>query len=197
MAFAIFTPKFPMSFLTLFILSVSLSFDSFAVSVSSGLAKKEIKFRQALRIAFFLALFQALMPVIGWFGGISVKEFIEPIDHWVALGLLSIIGIKMIVECYKCDEEKTLDPLRFRTIITMALATSIDALAVGVSFALINVNLYVAVIVIGAVTFIASMIGILMGKKTGARFGRKIEALGGLLLIAIGVKIVLEHYFII
>jgi putative Mn2+ efflux pump MntP len=183
-----------MSVFTLLFLALSLSFDSFAVSVSSGLIKKQIVFKQAIRIAFFLALFQALMPVFGWLGGVTIRQYIEPIDHWVAFSILLVIGLKMIYESFKSAENKTIDPLRFRTIISMALATSIDALAVGISFALIEVNLFLAVAIIGSVTFIVSMLGILMGKKCGSRFGKPMEALGGLMLIAIGVKIVLEHY---
>jgi putative Mn2+ efflux pump MntP len=183
-----------MTVFTLLVLALSLSFDSFAVSVSSGLMKKQIVFKQAIRIAFFLAFFQALMPVLGWLGGVTIRQYIEPIDHWVAFSILLIIGLKMVFESFKSDENKTLDPLRLRTILSMAFATSIDALAVGISFALIKVNLIMAVAIIGSVTFIVSMLGILLGKKCSARFGKPLEALGGIMLIAIGVKIVLEHY---
>ncbi len=183
-----------MSLLTVFILALGLSFDTFAVSVSSGLMKKEIAFYQAIRVALILATFQAFMPLIGWMGGVSIKSYIEPIDHWVALALLSSIGVKMIAESFKPDCDKTLNPLNLRTNLTMALATSIDALAVGVSFALIEVNLPIAIFVIGMVTFLVAMLGILMGKKSGARLGKPMEVLGGLILIAIGLKLVLEHY---
>ena len=184
-----------MSFFTLFLLAVGLSFDTFAVSVSSGLIKKEILFFQAIRIAFFLALFQALMPVVGWLGGLSIKSFIEPVDHWIAFGLLSLIGIKMILECFKDEDHKTIDPLSIKYIIGIAIATSIDALVVGVSFAIVEVNILLAVLIIGAVTFIASMIGILFGKKSGSKLGKRMEVLGGLILIGIGVKILVEHLF--
>jgi manganese efflux pump family protein len=183
-----------MGFFTLLVLSIGLCFDTFAVSVSSGLIRKEILFWQAVRIAFFLALFQALMPVLGWLGGITIKDWIEPFDHWVALGILTILGIKMIIESQKNGEEKNIDPLNIKFIISMALATSIDAFAVGISFAIIQVNMLLAVLIIGSVTFIASMLGILFGKKTGSHFGQKMEIIGGLILIAIGIKIVIEHY---
>ncbi len=183
-----------MDFITLFLLAIGLCFDTFAVSVSSGLIRKEIVFWQATRIAFFLALFQALMPVLGWLGGITIKSWIEPFDHWVALGILTVLGIKMIIESLKADEDKNIDPLDLKVIISMALATSIDAFAVGISFAIIQVNMILAVLIIGSVTFIASMLGILFGKKTGSHFGQKMEILGGLILIAIGIKIVIEHY---
>lgn len=183
-----------MDLLTLFLLSIGLCFDTFAVSVSSGLLRKEIVFWQAVRIAFFLALFQATMPVLGWLGGITIKDWMESFDHWVALGILSILGIKMLIESFKKDEEKNINPLDIKVIMSMALATSIDAFAVGISFAIIEVNMLLAFIIIGSVTFITSMLGILFGKKTGSHFGQKMEIIGGLILIAIGVKIVIEHY---
>lgn len=182
-----------MDLLTLFLLSIGLCFDTFAVSVSSGLLRKEIIFWQAVRIAFFLALFQAIMPVLGWLGGITIKGWIESYDHWIALGILSILGIKMLIESFKKSEEKNINPLDIKVIISMALATSIDAFAVGISFAIIEVNMLLAFIIIGSVTFIASMLGILFGKKTGSHFGQKMEIIGGIILIAIGIKIVLEH----
>jgi putative Mn2+ efflux pump MntP len=182
-----------MDFITLFLLAIGLSFDTFAVSFSSGLLKREIVFWQAARIALVLALFQAFMPVLGWLGGLSVKGLIEPIDHWIAFGLLTILGVKMIVESFKGCEERNANPLETKILITMAIATSIDALAVGVSFALIEVNLILAVLTIGLVTFLASMLGILFGKKTCSNLGRRMEVIGGLILIAIGIKICLEH----
>lgn len=182
-----------MGLITLFLLAIGLCFDTFAVSVSSGLLRKEIVFWQAVRIAFFLAVFQAIMPVLGWLGGITIKDWIEPFDHWVALGILSVLGIKMLLESFKKTEEKNIDPLDIKVIISMALATSIDAFAVGISFAIIEVNMFLAVIIIGSVTFIASMLGILFGKKAGSHFGQKMEIIGGLILIAIGIKIVMEH----
>jgi len=183
-----------MDILTLILLAIGLCFDTFAVSVSSGIIRKEIIFWQAVRIAIILALFQAFMPFLGWLGGVTIKTWIEPFDHWVALGILTILGIKMIVESQKNSDEKDIDPLNIKVIIGMALATSIDAFAVGISFAIIEVNMLLAVFVIGSVTFIASMLGILFGKKTGSHFGQKMEIIGGLILITIGVKIVMEHY---
>jgi len=183
-----------MGIFTLFLLAIGLCFDTFAVSVSSGLIRKEIVFWQAVRIAFILALFQAFMPVFGWLGGITIKNWIEPFGHWVALGILTILGIKMLIESQKDSEDKTIDPLNIKVIISMALATSIDAFAVGISFAIIQVNMILAVLIIGSVTFTVSMLGILFGKKTGSHFGQKMEIIGGLILIAIGIKIVIEHY---
>jgi manganese efflux pump family protein len=183
-----------MGFITLFFLSIGLCFDTFAVSVSSGLIRKEIIFWQAVRIAFILALFQAVMPVFGWVGGITIRNWIEPFDHWVALGILTLLGVKMLIESQKNSDDKKINPLDIKVIISMALATSIDAFAVGISFAIIQVNMLMAFMVIGTVTFVISMLGILFGKKTGSHFGKKMEIIGGLILIAIGVKIVIEHY---
>lgn len=183
-----------MGLITLFLIAIGLCFDTFAVSVSSGLIRKEIVFWQAVKIAFILALFQALMPLLGWLGGITIRSWIEPFDHWVALGILTILGVKMLIESQKKIEDKNFDPLHINIILSMALATSIDAFAVGISFAIIQVNMIVATLIIGSVTFIASMLGILFGKKTGSHLGQKMEIIGGLILIAIGIKIVIEHY---
>ncbi len=183
-----------MGFITLLLLAIGLCFDTFAVSVSSGLLRKEIVFLQAVRIAFFLAIFQAIMPLLGWVGGITIKTWIEPFDHWVALGILTILGVKMLIESQKKSEDKNINPLDIKVILSMALATSIDAFAVGISFAIIEVNMIMAVLTIGSVTFFASMLGILFGKKTGSHFGQKMEIIGGVILIAIGIKIVIEHY---
>lgn len=182
-----------MELLTLFALAVGLCFDTFAVSISSGLMKREITFKQALRIAIVLGAFQGLMPAIGWFLGISIKEYIQEWDHWIAFILLGILGGKMIYESFSKGDDKEFDPLNVKVMVGMAIATSIDALIVGVSFGMFEVNLPLAVIVIGGVTMFASMLGIFLGKKTGAHLGEKIEVIGGIILIAIGVKIVVQH----
>lgn len=182
-----------MEFLTLLALAIGLCFDTFAVSVSSGLMKREITFTQAFRIAIILGVFQGIMPAIGWFLGISIKGYIEEWDHWIAFVLLGALGIKMIVESLQKKEEREFDPLNTKVVVGMAIATSIDALIVGVGFGMLQVNLLLAIVVIGGVTFITSMVGILCGKKTGAHFGEKVEKLGGVILILIGIKILLEH----
>lgn len=183
-----------MEIFTVFLLAIGLSFDSFAVSVCSGLNLPHIRFFQAAKIAFFLALFQALMPLVGWLVGNSIKSVIEPVDHWIAFGLLSLIGGKMIIESFSSSETREIkNPLNIRVILMLSLATSIDALAVGFSFATLLDKILIAVIIIGAVTFIASMLGILLGKKTGPKFNRYAEIIGGLILIFIGCKILFEH----
>ncbi|MBA4408189.1 MAG: manganese efflux pump MntP family protein [Bacteroidota bacterium] len=183
-----------MEILTVTFLAIGLSFDSFAVSVCSGLNLPRIRFFQAAKIAVFLALFQAIMPLIGWLLGNSMKTLIEPVDHWIAFGLLSLIGGKMIIESFMSSESREIkNPLHIRVIILLSLATSIDALAVGFSFATLLEKILLPVTIIGLVTFIASMLGILLGKKTGPTFNRFAEILGGLILILIGTKILIEH----
>lgn len=186
-----------MEFLTVFLLAIGLSFDSFAVSVCSGLNLPHIRFFQAAKIAISLALFQAFMPLVGWLVGNSVKSIIEPVDHWIAFGLLSLIGGKMIIESFIDSEAREIkNPLDIKVILTLSLATSIDALAVGFSFATLLSKILIAVFIIGLVTFIASMLGILLGKKTGPKINRYAEILGGLILLFIGVKILIEHFFV-
>ena len=183
-----------MEILTIILLAIGLSFDSFAVSVCSGLNLPRIRFFQAAKIAIFLALFQAFMPLIGWLVGNSMKSLIEPVDHWIAFGLLSLIGGKMIIESLINSEEREIkNPLNIRVILTLSVATSIDALAVGFSFSTILDKILFAVIIIGVVTFIASMLGILLGKKTGPKTNRYAEIIGGSILIIIGAKILIEH----
>ncbi|HZL09971.1 MAG TPA: manganese efflux pump MntP family protein [Prolixibacteraceae bacterium] len=186
-----------MDLVTIFLLAIGLSFDSFAVSVCSGLNLPRIRFFQAVKIAIFLALFQACMPLVGWLVGNSIKSLIEPVDHWIVFGLLSLIGGKMIIESLISSEARVIkNPLNIRVILMLSLATSIDALAVGFSFATLLDQIMIAVLIIGAVTFIASMLGILLGKKIGPKINRYAEIAGGLILILIGTKILIEHLLI-
>lgn len=183
-----------MDFITLIIIAIGLTFDTFAVSISTGLVANHIRFWQATKVAVTLAFFQALMPFIGWFIGTQVKHLISNYDHWIAFGLLAIIGIKMIIESLKKEEDKKdFNPFKPSVLIGMAIATSIDALIVGVSFAFIKVNIYYSVGIIGFVTYVVAMLGMLFGKSAGKWFGKKMEIIGGLILIGIGVKILLEH----
>ncbi len=183
-----------MEIYTVILLAIGLSFDSFAVSVCSGLNLPQIRFSQAAKIAIFLAFFQAVMPLIGWLIGNSMKSLIEPVDHWIAFGLLSLIGGKMVIESFISSEVREIkNPLHIKVILTLSLATSIDALAVGFSFAVFLDKILIAVFIIGAVTFIASMLGILLGKKTGPRFNQYAELMGGLILVVLGLKILIEH----
>lgn len=183
-----------MYYYTIIVLAMGLSVDSFAVSVTSGLSLPKIRFFQAVKLAFLLALFQAIMPVIGWLLENSIRGFIEPVDHWIAFGLLSLIGGKMIIENFRKQEEKSfLDPMIFKVAVVLAFATSIDAMAVGFSMAMVMERITPAIIIIGSITFIASMLGILIGKKTGRQVAKYAEIIGGIILIAIGTRILLEH----
>lgn len=185
-----------MDFLTLLIISFSLTLDTFAVSVTTGLIINHIKFRSATRIALILAMVQALMPLIGWLVGSLVKNLIMDFDHWIAFGLLTLLGIKMIWEGMKHpDERQDFNPSKFSVLLGMAIATSIDALIVGVSFGLVETNITLAVIMIGAMTYIVAMLGMLFGKLAGSLLGQRMEIVGGLCLIGIGVKILLEHFY--
>lgn len=185
-----------MEIVTIFLLAIGLSFDSFAVSVCSGLNLPHIRFFQAVKIAIFLALFQAFMPLVGWLVGNSMKSLIEPVDHWIAFGLLSLIGGKMVIESFIDSEVREIkNPLNIRVILLLSLATSIDALAVGFSFATMLNKILIAVLIIGSVTFVASMLGILLGKKTGPKVTRYAEIIGGLILIFIGTRILILHIF--
>jgi manganese efflux pump family protein len=182
-----------MNFITILILAIGLCFDTFAVSVSCGLSLNRIAFLQATRFAFMMAFFQGLNPFIGWFAGNGIVRYIRDFDHWIAFALLTIIGIRMIIDSLSKVEKRNFNPTRFSTMLMLALATSIDALIVGVSLAFTNVNIYWACFIIGSVTFIASMLGILFGKKTGERFSKRLEVAGGLVLILIGLKILMDH----
>ncbi len=183
-----------MNYLTLVIIGLGLSFDSFAVSVTSGLSVPKIRFVQAARLALILATFQGLMPLMGWLLESSVKRLIEPVDHWIAFVLLAAIGGKMIIENLRPHENRVIkDPLKLKVAILLAFATSIDALAVGFSIALLVEKILPAVVIIGTITFLASMTGIFIGKKTGTRFNKYAEILGGTILFSLGLKILFEH----
>lgn len=183
-----------MSALTIFLLAIGLSFDTFAVSISCGIARRHIVFREAFRIAIVLAFFQSTMPLLGWGFGLTIKSVIEPVDHWLALTLLCLIGIKMIIESFDRDKQANmLDPLNPKVLLTLAIATSIDAFAVGFGFIAVNVNILHAYLIIGTVTFLVAMLGMLFGKSIGSIIGKRMEIIGGLILIGLGIKIVIEH----
>jgi putative Mn2+ efflux pump MntP len=183
-----------MELVTIILIAIGLSFDTFAVSVTTGVAANHIQFWRACRIALTLAAFQGLMPVLGWFIGMQVESYIRDYDHWIAFGLLFIIGSRMIYESLKPEEErKEFNPFKLLFLIGIAISTSIDALIVGVTFAFIDVDIVISVIIIGAITFIVAMLGMLLGKKAGEWCGKKMEIVGGIMLIGIGAKILIEH----
>ena len=183
-----------MDYFTILVIAIGLSFDTFAVSLSYGVVRSRILFLQASRIAIVLAVFQGGLTVAGYFLGSIVSDVLKATDHWIALGLLSFLGIKMIIEgLRKTKNEETKDFSSTIVLLTIALGTSIDAFAVGISFALLDVKIWEAGVVISVVTFLASMTAIRIGKSAGVRLGNKVEIIGGLLLIAIGLKIFIEH----
>lgn len=182
-----------MNLVTLFLISIGLSMDAFAVSIGLGIRQAQINFMAALRIAGTFAAFHVAMPLLGWLLGTQVERFINHYDHWVAFGLLVFLGLKMIRESLHPDENNSNNPSGTSTLLLLALATSVDALAVGISLAFLGSNIWLAGMSFGAVVMVVSMLGMLFGKKMGQRFGSRMEVLGGLTLIVIGLKILLEH----
>lgn len=183
---------------TLLLLSLSLAMDAFTVSLAKGMGLKNNIKKQAFVIALTFGLFQAVMPLIGWFAGTYFENLIKSIDHWIAFGLLAAIGFKMIIEAVSSheDEEDEEATISFRHLITLGIATSIDALAVGISFSLLDVNIWYAIILIGAITFILCFIGVNMAHKVGKNFGKYAEMAGGIILFLIGLGILIEHMFL-
>ncbi len=176
-------------------LAIGLSLDALAVSVANGFMINQLKFHHVFRISFFFGLFQAFMPIIGWTAGMQFSSYIQPLDHWVAFGLLAFIGIKMIIETRSLDTGcESKDCTHFPTLIVLSLATSIDALVVGISFAVLNVAILLPILMIGAITFILCVIGIYIGNSIGHLFENKIQLIGGVVLIGIGIKILIEHF---
>ena len=179
---------------TILAIALGLSFDTFAVSLSYGVVRSSIIFRQATWIAIVLAFFQGGLTIAGYFLGAIFSSALKAVDHWVALVLLSILGIRMIIAGLKeAKDEGRRDYSSLIVLVTLALGTSIDAFAVGISFAILEVKIWEAGILIGVVTFLASMTAIRIGKSAGERLGNKVEIVGGVILIAIGLKIFLEH----
>lgn len=188
-----------MGTIELILLSVGLAMDAFAVAICKGLNMRKMNYKNALILALFFGGFQALMPAIGYLLGKQFEKYITSIDHWIAFILLSIIGIQMIAESFKKDEEKEedADKLNLKEYFMLAIATSIDALAVGISLAFLSVSLVKSVSFIGIITFVISFFGVFIGNKFGARFKSKAEFAGGAILILIALKILLGHLGVI
>jgi len=185
-----------MELITIIVIAIGLAMDAFAVSIVSGSVYRQLYVKHALRMAVFFGGFQALMPLIGSLAGLSAKEHIVDYDHWVAFGILGAVGSKMIYESFKIKSvEDNYDPSNIIVLLVLSVATSIDALAVGLTLSLITQSIAAAIIIIGLITFILSYLGVLIGKKFGHFFENKIEILGGLILIGLGVKILIEHLF--
>lgn len=177
-------------------IAIGLAMDASAVSIANGISIKNIKQKDAFKIAFSFGFFQAIMPLIGWALGLSFRVYIESFDHWVAFGLLFVIGAHMLMEAFQKNDplstkKNCLNP---KTLLIMSIATSIDALAAGISFSVLKMDIWLPIAIIGAVTFVLSYIFLIFGNKLGNRFGRGMDFVGGAILIAIGIKILTEHF---
>ncbi|RDY24620.1 manganese efflux pump [Romboutsia maritimum] len=187
-----------MGFISTFFTAFALSMDAFAVSVTKGITLKKINLNVSTKIAFFFGLFQGVMPLIGWVIGIKFESYIKSVDHWIAFFLLSFIGLKMIFEAKEEDnnDERSTN-LSNKELFILSIATSIDALAVGISFAFLNINILPVSLSIGIVTFIVCFIGVFIGKSIGPIFKNYAQIIGGIILILIGINILNEHTGII
>jgi manganese efflux pump family protein len=182
-----------MTFFEIFLIGIGLSMDCFAVSVSFGTSRK-LLWKDLIRMALFFGFFQGMMTYAGWWAGDTLKQLIESVDHWIAFSILSLIGIRMIMESFKQEKEKTsIDIRKFKILLSLSVATSIDALMTGVSFGFINVDIIRATILISSVTFIVTLIGGKLGEKATFIPARRAELIGGIVLILIGLRILFEH----
>lgn len=183
-----------MTLFTIIFLALALALDALAVSVASGMAIKDLRIKHSLIIATWFGFFQALMPVLGWLGGVKLHRFISEVDHWIVFGLLLFIGSKMIYEAFQAGPVKAKsNPMDARVLFALAIATSLDAFAAGVSLALLDVSILIPVIIIGIITFIMSFSGTWIGNRGIRFFERKIEVAAGVVLISIGIKVLFEH----
>lgn len=187
-----------MSLFAVFMIGIGLSMDACAVSFAKGMCLKKGVMKCAITLGFWFGLFQAGMPLLGWWVGTYFQEFISSIDHWIAFVLLGFIGLNMIREAFakEDDDECEVEPnLSLKSILVLAIATSIDALAVGISFAFLQVDIVSAILLIGCTTFVISVVAVFLGNKIGGMLGKYAEIAGGVILILIGIKILVEHLF--
>lgn len=182
-----------MGVVELVVLSIGVAADAFAVSICKGLSMKEMNWNKAATISLYFGFFQFLMPLIGYLLGISFEDKITSIDHWIAFGLLGLIGLNMIKSALSEDCEGCNNSVKFKEMLVLAIATSIDALAVGITFAFLNINIIIAVCLIGVITIVLSIIGVKIGNIFGNKFEKGAKFFGGIILIGIGVRILLEH----
>lgn len=182
-----------MTILEILLIAIGLAMDAFAVSICKGLSMKKMNWKKALIVGIYFGIFQALMPIIGYFLGSTFEDLVTHIDHWIAFVLLVAIGGNMLKEAFANNSENCNDNVDFKTMSILAIATSIDALAVGITFAFLQANIWVSATIIGIVTFIISIIGVKIGNRFGNKYERKAETVGGFILIFMGIKILLEH----
>ena len=182
-----------MGIVEILLISVGLAMDSFAVAVCKGLSMKKMNWKKASIIGLYFGGFQALMPLIGFLLGVAFQDIVTAVDHWIAFILLGLIGGNMIKEAFDKESENCNDNVDFKTMVILAIATSIDALAVGITFAFLKVNIVVALLMIGIIAFTLSVVGVKIGNKFGDKYEKKAELAGGIILILMGLKILLEH----
>lgn len=184
-----------MDLLSLLGIALALAMDAFAVALGAGLILPQLTGRHLFRFGFHFGLFQAMMPIIGWLAGVTVRQYIESFDHWLAFGLLSLVGGKMLWEAYNGNEDSSRegDPTRGLSLVMLSIATSIDALAIGLSLAVLGIAIWTPALVIGLVAGLLTLCGMLLGRRIGKAWGPRVEVFGGLVLIAIGMKILFEH----
>lgn len=183
-----------MDWLTIFGIALALAMDAFAVALAAGAVLNPLTHRHLFRLGFHFGLFQALMPIAGWMLGLTVQKWISDYDHWIAFGLLAVVGGRMILEALEEKEDKPAsDPTRGLTMVMLSVATSIDALAVGLSLAMLGVSVWRPAMVIGIVAGVLTIIGMVLGRRLGQNWGKRVEVCGGLVLCLIGLKILLEH----
>lgn len=186
-----------MGLIELIILSIGLAMDAFAVAICKGLSMTKMNWKNATIIGLYFGFFQALMPFVGYLLGMNFQEKISNVDHWIAFILLGIIGINMIKEALSEEKDVHNDSIAFKEMLILAIATSIDALAVGITFAFLKVNIILAISLIGIITFIISVLGVKIGNIFGDKYERKAELTGGIILVLLGIKILLEHLKVI
>lgn len=187
-----------MGIIEIFILAVSLSMDAFAISICKGLAMGKVKAKSAVTVGLYFGIFQALMPTLGYLLGVGFREAIEDYDHWIAFGLLSFLGIRMIIETFKSseNEEGATASLNIKEMLLLSVATSIDALAAGISLAFLNVNITLSATLIGITTFTLSAAGVYIGGIFGEKYKKAAQLIGGAALVILGLKILIEHLFL-
>lgn len=186
-----------MNYIEIILIAVSLASDAFAISICKGLSMKKIDINKSIIVGLYFGIFQGLMPIIGYLLGTTFSDLITSIDHWIAFVLLCSIGLNMIRESFSKEEDNCNDKLDIKTMLPLSIATSIDALAIGITFAFLKVNIIVSSSIITITTFILSVIGVILGNKFGNKYKSKAEFMGGLVLVLMGIKILLEHLNIV
>jgi manganese efflux pump family protein len=186
-----------MNYLEILLISLSMAMDAFAVCLGAGAQEQTIGPRPTFRLAFHFGLFQFLMPVLGWFAGATIERYIALYDHWIAFALLAFVGGRMVYSGFHPEEDvEKDDPSRGWTLVLLSIAVSIDALAVGLSLGIVGVTIWIPAVVIGIVTSLVSWLGLRLGNKLGEKFGKRMEIVGGIILILIGIRILLGHLLV-